>query len=361
MIAKQPTSLNFAVLIFAWNEEQVIGDTIWNLREALRESDALYVIADNCTDNTIGIARTSGAITVTRNSGKRRGKGAALSWFMKAYRRQMLEFNYILILDADSKVPGDLFEKLSQQISKDTQAAQCFLSPDGYIDHPLSTVISLSEIIEQTVFDRIRSVLGFSVRLRGTGMLFRPQILIKLCPGIGTEVEDIALSLLLADKKILVKQFNQVTIFDPKPVESTAASRQRARWFRGQWKALKDYLPIVVRLFLSGFRGWSVLGSLFLKPRWLKLLILIIAGLALLRHPIFAAIFLSIAVIDILMILIGIIALPNRTTFLRSLLYLPVFIVMWIKGIILSFKHRPWQRVRENKEESYTTAFSRHP
>ncbi len=360
MSSLQSTSRKFAILIFAWNEEQVIGETLENIKKVLRPFDSLYVIADNCTDNTIDIARSAGAITVARTSGARRGKGAALTWFMEIYRSQMMAFDAILILDADSMVSEDILEKLSFLMSPGVQAAQCYLSPAGYQDHPLSTVISLSEIIEQTVFDRIRSRLGFSVRLRGTGMVFTPQTLLELCPKIGTEVEDIALSLLLAERKIPVRQFNSVSIYDPKPIESKAASRQRARWFRGQWKAFTDYFQIILKLFFRGISGWSMLGSLFLKPRWLKLMILFIIGVAFWKHPLIAAFFFLIISIEILMILIGIIVLPDRRAFLKSLLYLPVFISMWVKGIFLSLKHRPWLRVRENTEEGFSTAVQRH-
>lgn len=344
----------FAVLVFAWNESSVIQETVFNILQALRRSDALFVIADNCTDDTAMLARRAGAITIERYSKLKKGKGAALTWFVDMYKNQLLTYDSVIILDADNRVSAGFFEKLEGALTPEITVAQCLLSPTNIMDNPLSTLISLSELVEQTMFDRIRSTLGLSVRLRGTGMVFDPQILVELCPRISTEVEDIALSLLLAEKGVTIRQLRSTQVIDPKPIASAAASRQRARWFRGQWKAFWNYRFIVLLLLSRGPSGWSILNSLFLKPRWLKLVVFLAAGFILLRNTVISVFFFSIASVEILTILAGILCLSERWVYLKALVYIPLFIVMWMKGIILSLKHRPWLRARETLlEEEY--------
>jgi cellulose synthase/poly-beta-1,6-N-acetylglucosamine synthase-like glycosyltransferase len=351
MVYKDIVPQKVAVIIFARNESSVIKKTVENTMRSLRPTDSLLVIADDCSDDTAMAARDAGAKVIVREPGNTRGKGAALSWFMTNHKIELETFDWVVILDADSLVPADFIEKLVTNLPPGIEAAQCFLSPIGFEGSPLTTLIALSEIVEQSVFDRIRSRLGLSVRLKGTGMVFKPQLLFKLCSRIGTDVEDIALSLLIAEQRIIIRPLEAVTVFDPKPTESAAASRQRARWFRGQWRACWNYRVIVLKLLARGPTGWVFLGSLFLKPRWLKLIILIIVGLVFLSHPVVSLALFFLVGLELLLILVGLLKLPNRKLFLRSLLYLPGFVWMWIRGIFLSLKHRPWQRVRENGRE----------
>ena len=58
----------FAIVIPARNESAVIGDTIKCLlaQKYPRELFDIYVVADNCTDNTAEIARAAGATVYER-------------------------------------------------------------------------------------------------------------------------------------------------------------------------------------------------------------------------------------------------------------------------------------------------------
>ena len=72
----------FAVFIPAHNEEIVIENIVDNLKQLDYPKDCydIYVIADNCTDNTAAAARAAGANVLERNDSKKRGKGYALQW-----------------------------------------------------------------------------------------------------------------------------------------------------------------------------------------------------------------------------------------------------------------------------------------
>ena len=75
----------FMALIPAHNEENVVA----NLVESLRNQDYpkelydIYVIADNCTDNTAEIARKAGAIVYERFDETKKTKGYAMQWFFQ--------------------------------------------------------------------------------------------------------------------------------------------------------------------------------------------------------------------------------------------------------------------------------------
>ena len=178
-------------------------------------------------------------------------------------------------------------------------------------------------------------------------MVINPHVLLSVCPNIQTEVEDIALSLLIAEKNIKVKRFNAAVIYDPKPVNPAASSRQRARWFRGQWKAFWIYRSQILKIILSGPDGWSLIESLFCKPRWMMMTIKLGLVCLCFQWPALAIFFGFLFAMEFFFILLGVFLLPSKKLFFKALLYTPGFVWMWIKGILLSFQSRPWLRVRD--------------
>ena len=70
-------------IIPAHNEEIVVGNLIASLQKQNYPKDLydIYVIADNCTDNTAEVARKAGAIVYERFDEEHKTKGYALDWF----------------------------------------------------------------------------------------------------------------------------------------------------------------------------------------------------------------------------------------------------------------------------------------
>ena len=75
----------YAIVIPARNEENVIG----NLLDSIKSQDypaeyiKVFVIADNCTDNTAEISRSKGAVCYERFDTERRTKGFALQFLFE--------------------------------------------------------------------------------------------------------------------------------------------------------------------------------------------------------------------------------------------------------------------------------------
>lgn len=79
-VTKKPDLHNFAVLICARNEAAVIGDLIDSIEYQTYNKDLItvFVLADNCTDNTAEIAKLKGAKVYSRFNKELIGKGYAL-------------------------------------------------------------------------------------------------------------------------------------------------------------------------------------------------------------------------------------------------------------------------------------------
>ena len=86
----------FAVVISARNEREVIAQLIDSIKNQNYPKDKLdvFVIADNCTDDTAEVARKAGAIVHERFNDKLVGKGYALDWMFKIIEKDYADEGY---------------------------------------------------------------------------------------------------------------------------------------------------------------------------------------------------------------------------------------------------------------------------
>jgi len=341
------SSISTAVLILANNESNVIAASVESVRQALDPCDAVYVIADNCQDDTARKAAAAGAFVLERQTGGPYGKGAAIQWLVHQAWDQLAGYSLLVILDADNRLPPEFIHEVKNGYPGDG-ILQCLVLPVEYQGSSLSTLIALSEIHEQMTIDSIRTLPGWSVRLRGTGMVIPPDLLKLVADEIETEVEDFAMSLLFAARGIKIRRINRAIVFDPKPSESILASRQRARWYRGQMLAFWRYRGEILRLVESGPNGWALLDSLFMKPRWLIDLLLTLLAVLLSRVSwLLAGVVSARVFIDLLCLAWTIMVSEERARFLKAILYVPAFIWMWLGGFLLAFRKSTWLRARD--------------
>ena len=340
-------SLRAAVLVFANNEAAVITASLASVMAALESGDAVHVIADNCQDDTAALAAQVGAEVFERKTGDASGKGAAIRWYIQQAGEALDAFDLLVVLDADNRVPPGFIRSVKAGF-RDGAVYQCLVHPVDYQHSHLGTLIALSEKHEQETIDSMRTLFGMPVRLRGTGMVFPPALLRRLAAGVDTGVEDLALTLLVGCEDIPIRRINQAVVFDPKPSGSVPASRQRARWFRGQWVAFWRYRRQVGTLLIKGFKGWALLDALFLKPRWLVDLLCLLIGLLLINRIWWLAVLLLLRMLfDFLSLLWTILQSSERWDYLKAILYLPVFISMWLRGFALALQKNTWLRARE--------------
>jgi len=94
------------VLIPAHDEEAVLGTTLDSLDAQTRRPDRVLVIADNCTDATVDIARASGA-DVFATVGNVEKKAGALNQILARLLPQIDVHDVIMVMDADSVITND--------------------------------------------------------------------------------------------------------------------------------------------------------------------------------------------------------------------------------------------------------------
>ena len=112
-IKEKPLLVNknhkFMALIPAHNEAAVVANLVESLmhQDYPKELFDIYVIADNCTDNTAEVARNAGAIVYERFDETKKTKGYAMQWFFKKIDEEGKDYDALCVFDADNVVmPG---------------------------------------------------------------------------------------------------------------------------------------------------------------------------------------------------------------------------------------------------------------
>ena len=79
---KEHAKHKYATIICARNEKLVIGELLRSINNQTypKELIDVYVVADNCTDETADIARANGAEVIERNDLDNIGKGFAIKY-----------------------------------------------------------------------------------------------------------------------------------------------------------------------------------------------------------------------------------------------------------------------------------------
>jgi cellulose synthase/poly-beta-1,6-N-acetylglucosamine synthase-like glycosyltransferase len=237
-----------AVLMPAHNEGIGIEHTVRALAPQLNPSTKLWVVADNCTDNTAQLAAQSGANVIERNDPERRGKGYALAYGLERLAQDPP--GVVIIVDADCELSeGGLARLAHDALQADAPVQADYVLVPNPNPSPRSIVSALAFLVKNRVRPRGLTALGFPCLLTGTGMAFPWAVLRKAPPTDDNLVEDMVMGLELAKLGHAPRLCPDVTVTSALPEGEKAATKQRTRWEHGHLHTMFTYAP---KLMLRG-------------------------------------------------------------------------------------------------------------
>lgn len=236
---------DYAVLICARNEAAVIGDLIASLREQTYRQDKLhiFVLADNCTDDTALIARCAGAEVYERQSSTRVGKGYALQDLMRHLRQDHpAGFDGYFVFDADNILRHDYVERMNETFAAGNDIVTSYRNSKNYGDNWISAGYALWFLRESRYLNGAREALGSSCAVSGTGFLFSRAV--------AEELEDWPFHMLTEDIEFSVHEITggrriafcaDAELYDEQPTQFRQSWHQRMRWSRGYLQVFRGY------------------------------------------------------------------------------------------------------------------------
>jgi cellulose synthase/poly-beta-1,6-N-acetylglucosamine synthase-like glycosyltransferase len=240
-ICETRPSYRFAIAIPAHNEENVIGDTVTQLRKSDYPGSLfdIHIVVDYSSDKTAAMARAAGAFVHERNEGPRTGKGAALSWL---FRRILTDNRYdaVVIFDADTQVDPNFLRVMDARLDRGDQVVQ----GQHIISNPEEGWFPAMAWAMFLVDDRFqnlgRSNLGWSAKNMGDSICLRADVLGKIGWGEGL-TEDYQLRQRLLLEGIKINYEPSAKGYGEAPLSWQLARAQRSRWLRGTRDASQQF------------------------------------------------------------------------------------------------------------------------
>ena len=247
-LKEKPLKINkehrFMAIIPAHNEEAVIGNLIESLKNQNynKELYDIYVIADNCTDNTARVARELGAIVYERYDENKKTKGYALDWFLQQKIKEDAPYDAICIFDADNIVDKNFIKAMNKKLCQGEDVVQGYRDIKNPTDNWITSGYALFYWTNHRFYHLARYNLGLSPMLNGTGFMVNFNI-IKENNGWKTVTltEDIEFSLqrILKGKKL--GWATDAIVYDEQPTGFKQSWSQRSRWTVGHMQCIKEY------------------------------------------------------------------------------------------------------------------------
>lgn len=236
----------FAVLICARNESAVIGELLKSLKNQTYPSNCydVYVVADNCTDDTAQIARDGGAKVYERFNHSLVGKGYALDYAFHIINeeRGIRDYEGYLVFDADNVLDSHYLEEMNKVFDKGYSVITSYRNSKNYASNWLSAGYSLWFMRESCYLNGARMECGSSCAISGTGFLVSSRIIEK---NHGWKhhllTEDIEFSVDNAIEGEKIGYCAKAVLYDEQPVEFGASWKQRMRWAKGFYQVLAAY------------------------------------------------------------------------------------------------------------------------
>lgn len=256
-----------AAVIAARNEEEVIAKLIESLKaqEYPEELCDIFVIPNNCTDDTEAVARAAGAKILDCDVPVK-SKGEVLS---VAFRKLMAmeEYDAYCIFDADNLVDPGFFRAANNALCAGFQVAQGYRDSKNPDDSWISGCTSVFFWFMDRMYNQARFALNMSASLNGTGILVSAAALEKTGWHTETLTEDLEFTAQCALNGIRIGWMREAITYDEQPNTMKASFTQRRRWSAGTLQCFRRYyLPLLKRTYTHNSFSAFDISTIFSGP-----------------------------------------------------------------------------------------------
>ncbi len=269
----------FAVFIAARNEEQVIAQLVDSIKVQNYPSELIdvFVVADNCTDQTARVAREHGAKVYERTNIEHRGKGYALRYLLEQVIDQPNTYDGFLFFDADNVLSPNYVNEMNNAFASGEKLITSYRASKNFSTNWIAASTSLIFLRKNRFLHKPRQLFRSSTTISGTGYLVSKDYLSSSKDwtffGLTEDLEFTAHHQ-LAEHHIAYCE--SAMFYDEQPETMKDSWNQRVRWVKGTQQAKTKLSPKIWKTFFQRPR-WS-LAELLL---WILPVPLIIVSLVL--------------------------------------------------------------------------------
>lgn len=262
---------HYAILIAARNEETVLPHLLASIRgqDYPAERIHVFVIADNCTDQTAKVAQQGGAVVFTRSNTQQIGKGYALNYLLEQINLTCGwdAFDAFLVFDADNVLRPDYIRQIDRICGNEYDVFCGYRNTKNFGTNYVSSGHALWFLHDSCHLNASRMALGLPCTVTGTGFGFTRALLQKYGGwNFFTLTEDIEFSFRCIADGIKMGYCREAILYDEQPESFRQSWRQRTRWVQGGVQVSVRYAgPLLKGVLRGGRRGYACLEALTLS------------------------------------------------------------------------------------------------
>ena len=357
----------FMAIIPAHNEAAVVANLVESLKNQDYPKDLydIYVIADNCTDNTAEVARKAGAIVYERFDEEKKTKGFALNWFLAQKIEEDAPYDALCVFDADNIADKNFFKAMNKKLCQGENVVQGYRDIKNPSDNWITAGYAIFYWTMNRFYHLARYNIGLSPLLNGTGFMVRFDIIKPTGWDTKTLTEDIEFSLKNIIEGRKLGWATDAIVYDEQPTSFKQSWSQRSRWTVGHIQCMKEYTGLLAAAVkehktIMNFDGLLyILGSI---PMFVITIVLL-----LLNFVIFAAKGMTVAelILSILRYIIPTFIFPiltailimkldkkNMKPMIKGLIFYPLFLGSWL---LINFKclfkrETKWEKIEHVRD-----------
>ena len=340
----------FAALIPARNEQQVISNIIHSIQKQTYDENLIdiFVIADNCTDDTAKVASECGANVIVRNQPDLVGKGYALDFALQHIWTKFGAGTHeaFFVFDADNVLDKNYFTEMNATFDSGALASTSYRNSKNFDTNWISSGYALWFLKEAKFLNQARLTLKTSAAISGTGFFIASSVLQK-AGGWKWHLltEDIQFSADSAVQSRRISYNPRAVIYDEQPTTFKASWDQRCRWAKGFYQVLLKYAGKLFKGFFKNKHGyhfacWDMLMTV--APGMLLTVLVLI--------------------LNVTIVILGVIGVYSFGTAVMSALSSAAFcllnylLFMFVFGVLTTFVE--WNNIHTTTKKKIRTCFT---
>jgi cellulose synthase/poly-beta-1,6-N-acetylglucosamine synthase-like glycosyltransferase len=229
-------------LVPAHNEATLIHTCVRSLlrmrRSAVVEHEVV-VVADNCSDDTAGLAAAAGAGILERDAPDSPGKPRAIQWALQHV--DLAHWDAVVIVDADTIVTPAFAEALAARGSLRDKAVQAYFGVSNRNDSWLSLLADLLAKVRYEEQYPLKRAAGLNCPLTGNGMCLGVELLGRVGWDTDSLTENWELYARYSALGEEIDYARDAKLYAQEARTLAQSSTQRRRWQAGRWSVLVAY------------------------------------------------------------------------------------------------------------------------
>ena len=233
----------YALCIAARNEKKVIRNLLESIdnQDYPKENITVFVVADNCTDNTAEIVKEFGAlegvvktVVYEHNNPNERTKGFALRYLFDQISKDygIKAFEGYFVFDADNVLAPDYITRMNEAFDAGNEVVTSFRNSKNIGQNWIAFSYALHWLRTCLFEHRGKNYVKLSCRIQGTGFLFANQF-VENGWKYTSLTEDRAFCTDIVVQGHKVGYCEAAKFYDEQPYKLKVALRQRVRWSKG--------------------------------------------------------------------------------------------------------------------------------